>query len=316
MGMNPERESAAAVAVYGDLLAEILVRLPAKSLTRSKLVCKHWLSVISGDEFRRRYTLHGPKPPASLLLQTRTSKFFHIKPFDKKPILVPYKFRLPNPKIKILSSCNGLMLLESESHLRTDYYVHNPTTNQSRRIVLDYCEDYPGIVGLSLAFDPSKSLHYTIVLVRGALKSPDYNDRRQRIFRVEVYDSESCIWEKGSEPFTASAELKFSSGVHCNGLIYWKSSWYYYDIGKKTLRFSDLAWCDELDGDGDGVCVFGSTSSLVLDRSGKIKGCSFGDDESMKELVDLRDQPFYNNRDYVDFASHNVHLFQETLAPI
>lgn len=335
MGMNPNRQvvplgggESTPAAVYGDLLAEILVRLPAKSLIRLKLVCKHWLSVISGDEFFRRHYLRGPNPPPSLLLQTRQSKFFHINPFDKSPIMAPYKFSLPSPKI--LSSCNGLMLLQSDTRIGTDYYVHNPTTNQSRRVRnLDYSEDYPGIMGFTLAFDPRKSIHYTVVLVRAALKFPDPDHGRQssgRRFRVDVYESESCCWEKGSEPFRAYTEQEFCSGVHCNGFIHWKN--WCYDIGNKIIakRCSGVPWHNELLLDrvsvfklvGSVAGVFrsdGETSSLVVDESGEIKSRNFGD-EGYKELVDLRNQPFYNHKDYVHFGSHNVHLFEENLAPV
>lgn len=359
--LNPMRKTplssaaaeSASFAIHGDVLAEILIHLPRQSLIRLKLVCKHWLSIISSDEFLRRR-----RRRRTLLVQTRPSKLFKTHPFPESPILSPHSFPFRNPKI--LSSCSGLLLLESDSN----YYVHNPTTNQSRRILLDYSENYPCIKSLALAFDPSKSARYTIALVRAAVKSlepePYHGWSRSdsnRSVRVEVYDSESRTWKIGSEPFTPSPErISFSAGAHCNNIIYWNidTRIWYYDIGKgiiSTLPFNpgkdseiqesngkiytiishrgdETVELWELQEERDWLrkykcrigCVAppsirydGEMGNLVFHSSGKIMVYSIVD-ESLKEVVDLRDQPFYHEDDEIYLRFAPIFLFHETLA--
>lgn len=343
--------ASASIALHGDVLTEILIHLPRESLIRLKLVCKHWFSIISSDEFLRRRRRH-----RTLLVQTRPSKLFETHPFHESPVLSPHSFPFPNPKI--LSSCNGLLLLESDSN----YYVHNPTTNQSRRILLDYSQKYPCIKSLALAFDPSKSAHYTIALVRAAVKSLEpkpHNNGWSRSVRVEVYDSESRTWKIGSEPFSSSPEPRFSAGVHCNNRIYWNCDERirYYDIGKGTISTlpsttgkdseiqesngniytishrgetvelwelqEERGWLRKCKcrigclpphtGGRISIQYDGETGNLVFHSSGKIMVYSIVD-ESLKEVVDLRDQPFYHEDDekFLQFAP--IFLFHQTLA--
>lgn len=189
-----------------DVLVEILLRLPAKSLTRFKLVCKHWLSLISNHQFCHLHTLRHPNQP-SLILRTHTSQYFYFNPFVNDHKLIPYSFSIPNPKV--LNSCNGLLLLQSSRP--EEYYVYNSTTKQSRKISLTDSDEYTNVMGLTLAFDPSKSPHYKIACVRAARK---FSSGHERNCRIEMYDSQSLAWRLCLEPFTAPIAANFSSGVH------------------------------------------------------------------------------------------------------
>ncbi|KAL6501297.1 hypothetical protein OROHE_024944 [Orobanche hederae] len=118
-----------------DVLMEILLWLPAKSIIRFKLVCKRWLLLFSSDKFRHLHTLRCPKLQQSLILETSTSLFFYFNPIidgDERS-MIPYNF--PHPDPRIASSCNGLMLLQSHFKDKS-FYVYNPTTRQSREIIL------------------------------------------------------------------------------------------------------------------------------------------------------------------------------------
>ncbi|KAK4279360.1 hypothetical protein QN277_011154 [Acacia crassicarpa] len=55
-----------------DLLIEILIRVPAKSLIRFKCVSKRWLSIISHPEFCPRHALHHPSSKVSGIFLRRT----------------------------------------------------------------------------------------------------------------------------------------------------------------------------------------------------------------------------------------------------
>lgn len=213
-----------------DVLMEILLCLPAKSLTRFKSVSKNWRSLISSDQLRRLHTLRHPKPPPSLLLTTSTSEFTYFHPYLKQ--LTPYNFSVPNPII--LNSCNGLMLLKSD-HV---HYVYNPTTKQSRKLSLTTNNNHPYVVGLSLAFDPSKSHHYKIVCLRAG---ENYAPLSTCTYQIEVYCSESRAWKLCLAAFTFAVKVFFPHlGVHfCNNFIYWPSigAAPYFDIAKNVIKY-------------------------------------------------------------------------------
>ncbi|XP_051138133.1 F-box protein At5g07610-like [Andrographis paniculata] len=246
-----------------DVLMELLLWLPAISLVRFKLVCKHWLSIISSHHFCLLHTLRHHKPQPSFIFHPHTispSQFFYFHPLSSER-LVPYHFTVPIPNTKILSSCNGLLLLESDQPGKS-CYIHNPTTKKSRCINLTVGGTHTDLLGLNLAFDPSKSPHYKIICIRkAAARQPA--PRRQPYSRdglscqIEVYDSEIHTWKLSLESFTAYRETKFSFGVHWGNAIHWDNhprAHMYFDISKNvigSLPYAQIPWPP---GGGGGAC--------------------------------------------------------------
>ncbi|XP_075504241.1 F-box protein At5g07610-like [Primulina tabacum] len=242
----------------GDVWIEILLWLPAKSLIRCKSVCKLWLSLISNLHFSRLHALRHPKPQPSLLMHTgRASQYlFYFHPIlNRTAKLIPYHIPLPNPKI--LSSCNGLLLLQCDDLPRKDYYIYNPTTRESRKILLTANDGFPTVMGINLAFDPSKSPHYKVVCIRAARKS---SSSGSRISEIEVYDSETRTWKLCIESFTAYIQVNFSRGVHWNNVIHWEnfpSSHLYFDINKNVigkLPHVQIPWPENPERGGGAAC--------------------------------------------------------------
>ncbi|XP_042059380.1 F-box protein At5g07610-like [Salvia splendens] len=355
-----------------DVVVVILLHLPAKSLIRFKLVCKHWLSIISAQQFCHLYSLRHPKPLPSLILRTHTSHCFYFNPVSSSHKLVPYTVTVPNSRI--LNSCNGLMLLQSVHPDPVEYHVYNSTTKQSRTISLTDSEDFPKIMGLTLAFDPSKSPHYKIVCVRAKMKAPS---ARERHCRIEVFNSQSLTWRVCLEQLTAPTGANFSTGVHCNNVIHWDNyprAHLYYNINKNVvgnLPHAQVPWhgggggaashCQLQESNGllyhfiivshlgdTSIAVYelqedysqwllkyhdevgqlpgksrilsyikgeeGQSCTMLTHVPGKITLYSFLDKRS-KEIVDLTNQPFYQE-DSVQFDSTDVFHFGETLAPV
>lgn len=208
------------VSLDDDVLTEILARLPVKSLTRFQLVCKSWLSLISTDHFRRlRHLRCLHKPHPSLILAKRSTQMIAL--FNFNPVTSQRHRMIPFSIVnnsKILSCSNGLMLLKCDH----DYYVHNPTTNQSRKLSLPQNDRFIHIVSLHLIFDPSKSLHYKIVCIRAehqpclGHQTEVFNSGHQ----IEVLESESGKWRVCVEPFTSGEIMNFSACVQCKSLVY------------------------------------------------------------------------------------------------
>ncbi|PON51067.1 F-box domain containing protein, partial [Parasponia andersonii] len=76
--------SAETVACNDDLLDEILIRLPIKSLIRFKSVSKHWLSLISAPKFAlRRNPNPSPSPASGLFLKRPFRPEFEFLNLDR-----------------------------------------------------------------------------------------------------------------------------------------------------------------------------------------------------------------------------------------
>ncbi|XP_042007532.1 F-box protein At5g07610-like isoform X1 [Salvia splendens] len=227
-----------------DLLTEIFVRLHAKYVTRCKLVCKHWLSLVSSENFYHLHILRCPNLRPSFILDRRTSisQFLIIDPImNGEKQMIPYTFSVPNSIIK--NSCNGLMLLQSRSRPpENSFHVYNPTTKLSRKVsVTDaHIGNNPYIVEIALAFDPSKSPHYKVVCIRSSTyRSTPYH--KMHTYQIEVYDSESRAWKLRLGPFTYPKRLYLCGGrggVYCNGSIYWENynDIVYYDIARNEFQ--------------------------------------------------------------------------------
>ncbi|KAK6159056.1 hypothetical protein DH2020_006370 [Rehmannia glutinosa] len=223
------RRSAEIIAGNEDLLMEIILLLPAKPLIKSQLVCKHWLSIISTPSFSHRHTrlfCRRPKPQQSFILRTIQSQFFYFSPICK----VFHPFPFSSPYTRILQSCNGLLLIESRnSKYGQKYYcVYNPITKKSRIVWIERSDKNKKryISGVSLAFDPKRSIHYKIVCVMATeLFQPDYF--------VDVYDSESHEWTSFGTPFPSDINTIFTNAIYWNNRVYWirpTSKSFYLDL--------------------------------------------------------------------------------------
>ncbi|KAL3650397.1 hypothetical protein CASFOL_006800 [Castilleja foliolosa] len=218
------QSSAQITASIDDLLTAIFLRLPIKSLLRFELVSKHWHSLITNPTFRR---LHNPNPATGLFLHCLSYRarpwieYFPFSGLKSKPPLRKLKFAKDSSGIKIVHSCNGLLLCSSfkaRDHNRK-YYVHNPTTNKF--LVLPKLDIQSGVSskirGMSLAFDPAKSPYYKVVSVQ--VYGLDYGEYK---YQIEVYSSDTGSWRKCCK--TSKARVNFENGVYWNGSIHWTSN--------------------------------------------------------------------------------------------
>lgn len=219
------------MAIMGsdDLLTEILLNLPAKTLIRFKSVCKLWLTLISSHQFSYRHNLHHSrsKPEHSLLLRLKeTSDYFYLQSSIHVKKLVPYHFppSLVGP-ITIQSFSNGLILLQccQAENPEESCHVYNPTTKQSRQISLNTNVIYKCVLGLSLAFDPLESPHFKIICVRATkIRSSNLWRSWWRRCLIEMYESDTDSWKVYGQPFLAPRSLDFNRGIYCKGSIHWR----------------------------------------------------------------------------------------------
>ncbi|CAK7345564.1 unnamed protein product [Dovyalis caffra] len=217
-------------AVFGadDLLTEILLHLPAKSILKFKLVSKKWLSIISNPSFAILHTKLNPHTISALLLQVL---YLFKKPSSYQYVSLDGKSSAVNLSSEFLSfdpdnlgsthvsqSCNGLLLCSKSNRYsaernKTTYYVFNPTTRQFAVLTLP-SGDGIRFNRIQLVFDPSKSPFYKVLCIH-YFKS---------VLEIHVYSSETKIWKLSlkQENFDSWC-VNLNNGVFWNGAIHWIS---------------------------------------------------------------------------------------------
>ncbi|KAK4489388.1 hypothetical protein RD792_005197 [Penstemon davidsonii] len=236
------RNSAEFVASIDDLLIQILLRQPVKSLFRFKSVSKHWQSLITNPRFcylRSRKTnsaigLFFARPG----LTPACRHIYDYVAFCDSASTRKLKYLVDTDSNDVLQSCNGLLLCDSYSseECRTRFYVCNPTTNRISVLPeLNYDDDSQRYRKMSLAFDPKISPHYKVVCVQQF-------GWDKYIYRIVIYSSETGAWGVRGEPFTEY--FRFGRGVYLNGAIHWMTpltlDWV------TTCNLAELGWCNSM----------------------------------------------------------------------
>ena len=121
-----------------DIVEEILLRLPVKSLVRFTLVSTSWGSLISSSPFVKLHFQRASKDPRirtqNLLLLIDTNDLKLFKDTDSflgnevalEPLDFPLKRR--NQRVKILGSCSGLVALALKEVQINNFFIWNPST--------------------------------------------------------------------------------------------------------------------------------------------------------------------------------------------
>ncbi|KAL6136822.1 hypothetical protein ACLB2K_062117 [Fragaria x ananassa] len=233
--MSKCSEAAEAVAIIEELLTQILESVPLQSLTRFKCVSKHWQSLISNLR-----TLKYPRISSFVSSKTEAGSFKSI-PIDHREIPSGWNpFKTFNDSftdgswLKIIQSCNGSMLPQHISKPNggvTGVYVVNPTTKNFLALSSPTSSSYNSWERYALAFEPSKSPHYTLVCVTTRNGIPhlwkhvaDLPSSQLRYFRPDAFDERS---REGS--------------VYCNGAVHWIREINRAGFPKNGLSFREKA---------------------------------------------------------------------------
>lgn len=214
--------SAEIIAGNEDLLSEILLRLPPKPLLRFQSVSKYWFSLISSSRFHHRHTILSSNPQISgIFLRKSPAEVQFLSLTSKYPSLSPFKslnFVQDPAGIKILQSCNGLLLCSSicKIGVTRNYFVYNPTSQMFSTVPPILGDASVAVFGVNLAFEPSKSPHYNLICVRSSVESIYQH-------QIEIYSSETRSWSIHGSPFIAPYDMVFDSGVYWNRSIHWIS---------------------------------------------------------------------------------------------
>ncbi|KAL6989450.1 hypothetical protein U1Q18_015199 [Sarracenia purpurea var. burkii] len=245
--MSGSTSSVDKVTADDDLLTEIFIRLPVKSVLQFKSVSKHWFFLITAPHFARRRnsdpgSVSGLFFYSSMRRPNPELKFIPLRN-ERKPEVDSFSrtlTELPLSGMAIISSCRGLLCCsrypETEFPNRSHQcIILNPTIKQFNLLP----EPPAGLQGLNLAFDPSRSPHYKVVCVWCTVSirsTKPYQSEEQ--YRIEIYSSETGSWRGSAESFAADYGTQFLGGVYCNGAIHWfntRSDSLYFEVEDERL---------------------------------------------------------------------------------
>ncbi|KAK1362968.1 F-box domain containing protein [Heracleum sosnowskyi] len=213
-----------------NLLSLILLRVPYMQLVSLKFVSKRWHYVITTPHFTHLLRNSIPHLRATgLFIQRpvylRSSDEVYFVSLDDPNTRSPFRTLsfahdpFDPEKIRILQSCNGLLLcstaLYRPKELR-NYYVYNPSTNHVETLP----EHPPGsghwVRYVGLIFDPSKSIHYKVIAFDTTSSYP-----LPYVGNFYIYSSETRTWKASVESFSPPPGANFNGGVYWNGCIHW-----------------------------------------------------------------------------------------------
>ncbi|KAK1348666.1 F-box domain-containing protein [Heracleum sosnowskyi] len=219
-----------------DLISEILIRVPVKSLICFQLVSKSWLSLIKDPAFLKSQLLHAVKP----LTQTQTLILSCY--MDRKPtkflllansrqtgddLLSPYsrdEFKSV-PSASLVGSANGIVcvVVVDISKNKPRFYLWNPATRRSKVIPWHGVCDYRGVedYGLGFGYDQIDQDFKVVRVIKFEL--PPF-------LCAEVYSENHKAWRKMPDPIDTPTSNRFD--VCFNGFL--------VGIGEQGMMAFDL----------------------------------------------------------------------------
>lgn len=231
-----------------DIVVEILLRLPVKSLVRFRCVSKRWRYLISDPRFAKCHFKQASERVQRVLLSTPSEiRSLHADaPFGNglKELIVPFK--QPGCTVRILGSCNGLVCV-ALCYLK-DFYIWNPSTGDYK-ILPD-----PGISPIgeyAYGFGYDSSTNDYKLLVTAYFISV--------VHETKVFSLKTNSWKRiQNQPHCYSLDCYDSAGTLFNGALHWQvevgdlfeEKIIAFDLADSKFREVPLPMDDDEDGEG------------------------------------------------------------------
>ncbi|KAL8471515.1 hypothetical protein ACS0TY_028962 [Phlomoides rotata] len=175
-----------------DVIHEILLRLPVKTLMRFKCVCKHWCSIIGSPIFVNQHFSHKSNHDCLLIRHYKPNENHHTYSMYADELSSGYEepdhLQLPDGVITLMGPLNGVFCVVSKSRRLA---LFNPAMRQFRPIPSHDLNDHlftcDYVTGFGL--DPFSG-DYNVISTRyfcdnGFLVNPRH---------VSIYNSGSDSW--------------------------------------------------------------------------------------------------------------------------
>ncbi|KAL3624181.1 hypothetical protein CASFOL_032997 [Castilleja foliolosa] len=265
-----------------DLILEILLRLPVKTLSQFKCVCKHWYALIHSRGFINQHFNHKSNQERLLIRNYRPDLERYSFSLYVDDILSKYEepnhLQIPFMASALMGPLNGVFCVVSLSaHLA----LLNPATRQFKPIPLPRpnVQTYLSLCDNSLGFGLNPlSSDYKVVSINyywnEVVDSPHYP------CLISVYTSGSNTWRHFEDP-----GLVNSSGCSCRSLCNtYLNGFYYWVMDNETdavilafdmisekfrqIKVPDCIKSEEVD-----LALYRDSLALVTCESDKVDKC-------------------------------------------
>jgi F-box interacting protein len=164
-----------------EIIVNILLRLPVRSLLQFKCVCKSWKILISDPQFAKNQFLSSTEDPQLVSSVFGLAKCeivsYPLKPLLENTLTIDKPVRPVKPvifssrcEIMILGSCNGLLCLHEDSHFR----LWNPSLKlESKRSPTIVCFDPYEVTFRGFGYDIVNDRYTVLVVVNNQYNSKE-----------------------------------------------------------------------------------------------------------------------------------------------
>ncbi|XP_022861358.1 F-box/kelch-repeat protein At3g23880-like [Olea europaea var. sylvestris] len=209
-----------------DIIINIFLRLPVKTLLRFKCVCKSWCSIIASCSFIYEHLdmALADSRKARLLVMHRSSETSEFFLFPNDQLMTPTHLTIHTkfpPYLRIMGPCHGLLCLSNDDN--SELCLWNPATREIKYIpespipIPSEVDEYE-FAEFGFGFD-CKTRDYKVVKL---LKK--HCEDRDNDYHVELYTLSTNSWRKidvivPSRLFPYI--VMYSCTTYMNGTFYW-----------------------------------------------------------------------------------------------
>ncbi|XP_075638609.1 F-box protein At3g07870-like [Castanea sativa] len=220
-----------------EIVTNILVFLPIKSIIRFTSVSKAWKSLIKNPTFISTHLHHSLNKNQNLLffslLSENRKQFYALYNEDDADFTQHARFDYPfhapdhldphNGKYSVVGTCNGLLFLSNVFRGHYSFCLWNPCAGKLLKLPspnITYATHGPFDATIGFGFDP-KTKEYKVVRVVTLLESIDLEKSRPQ---VEVYTLSTGQWRILRTGLAPIAFFRRDPQTFINGALHWVAS--------------------------------------------------------------------------------------------
>ncbi|KAL2530258.1 F-box/kelch-repeat protein [Forsythia ovata] len=281
-----------------EIITEILLRLPVKSLVKFRCVSKSWLSLISSTQFAKNHLKISSqknkgehdnlvfgylRDPLVILRSFNLDSFMHdIRSLDAAKV---NGFVMDSISLLMVGSCNGLICVRDNIH---EIFLWNPSIRKSKELP-DSGSPYFLSLTYGFGFDDIND-DYKVVETCGARYKYEYSAE------VKIYSLRKNSWrqiERWPGFYVSDATSVFASGAFHWTTIY-NDCWHITSLNLATEMYDEVPlpdneinmltalWLGVLRGCLCLVCNFSTHSDVWIMKE-------YGTRESWTKLICIKD---------------------------
>ncbi|XP_059632751.1 F-box protein CPR1-like [Cornus florida] len=199
-------------ALPNEIIYDILLLLPVKSLARCRCVCREWNNLLTGSDFIKKHLDYGHH---RLIVSFSKSHMSIDLEEASNFVVTNHEFPWKEHVHEIVGSCNGLLCIGLGHH----HFLWNPSTRKYKQLPPhSSCFSKYNTIFYGFGYDMSIDGCYNYKVVRGERYiNIGYDMRRSK---VEIYTGKTDSWKR-IQDIPCNINVFQERGVFVNGLLHW-----------------------------------------------------------------------------------------------